>query len=103
MGQTYRFETQVGEGVPEGLCVTCYRCSGKRAGGRWVGVRAALSKCGDNARRIMAIPRRRYSAERLLLQWRASIDASTGRRIHARLSPSVLSYRPSWILQNPPL
>ena len=56
MGQTYRFETQVGEGVPEGLCVGCYRCSGKRAGGRWVGVGAALSECGDNASRIMPIP-----------------------------------------------
>jgi hypothetical protein len=38
------------------LCVGCYRCSGKRAGGRWVGVGAALCECGDNASRIMPIP-----------------------------------------------
>jgi hypothetical protein len=56
MGQTYRFETQVGEGVPKGLCVSCYRFSGKRAAGRWVGVSAALSECGDDASRIMPIP-----------------------------------------------
>jgi hypothetical protein len=56
MGQTYRFETQVGEGIPKGLCVGSYRCSGKRAGGRWVGVGAALSEGGDNASRILPIP-----------------------------------------------
>src|SRR6185503_2461149 len=56
MSQTYRFETQVWKGIPEGLCVSGYRCSGKRAGGGWVGIDAALSECGDNASRIMAIP-----------------------------------------------
>ena len=56
MGQTYRFETQVWERIPEGLCVGGYRCSGKWTCGGWVGVGAAISECCDDASCIMPIP-----------------------------------------------